>query len=870
MAHQDALRRFRRNASAKWGLGVVIAIVLFALLGPLVTSQDPNLSDFSLIRAPGGAPPAATSAHWLGTDPLLRDMLARLAHGTRLSLFIATLATLLSIAVGAAVGVVAGFVAAGPLRAVDTVLMRLVDVLLAFPFLLLVTAVGVAVGRTDAVSILLVLGLTGWTGTARLVRAKTLGIREQGFVLAARALGAGSSSVIVRHILPNVAPILIVLGTTSIAQMVLAEAVLGYLTMGVPPPNASLGRMLHEAEPYLVTRPLLVVLPGFVILLLVLSFTRLGEGVRDALDPRAARPPARAFPLDFALAVALVVLAWAAKPEGVRPPIGHVPVVERPTRGGTLRLATYVGVRTLDPALAYDEAATAIEELVFSRLVTWAPDGSIVPDLASAITVSPDGTTYEFELRRGVRFHDGARLYAADVKRSIERTLAPSTPCPAANSYRMIAGYDAFRGGSSPGLSGVRVLGDHRLAVQLVAPDATFLPVMTLAFAAPVCASMGTQVDTRSHATPCGTGPFRVERSDPEAGIRLVRHEGYHLPDRPYLDAIEWTTNVRPTSQRYKFEAGELDYLRELSGTDGALFRADPAWSGLGRWTTKRAVNAIFMNTEMAPFDRRAMRRAVAYAIDPSALERVRPDVRENDRVLPDSIPGPPRTERLRRHDLAAALGEMARAGYPFDPATGRGGYPHEIDYLTLPDTFEQQSAEVYQQQLARIGVRIRLRLVNFATYLAEASRRRTTPMGWCGWGADFPDPANFFEPNLSSEAIADEGSQNYAFFSSARLDQVLRSAHAESDHARRMALYQEAEGIVHDEAPWAPTYVTQVFELWQPYLRGTSPSGAVGPPLRDVWLDRGGGRARLERARLGFGPTPASIAFAPFGGTRR
>jgi ABC-type transport system substrate-binding protein len=283
---------------------------------------------------------------------------------------------------------------------------------------------------------------------------------------------------------------------------------------------------------------------------------------------------------------------------------------------------------------------------------------------------------------------------------------------------------------------------------------------------------------------------------------------------------------------------------------------------------TKKAINAIFMNTEVPPFDSRAMRRAVALAVDPSVLEHVRPELEENDRVLPASIPGPERRERMRRHDESAALAAMAEAGYPYDPATGRGGYPKAIDYLTLPDTFEQASAEVYQQQLARVGIRIRLRLVSYATYLAEVSRRRTTPMGWCGWAADFPDPANFFEPNLSSAAIADEGSQNAAFFSSPALDAILARAHGERDRAARMRLYEQAERIVRDEAPWAPTYATRAFELWQPYVRGYSPHPILPAHVRDVWLDRGA-RAREPAARLGLGRVPASIAFAPFGGAR-
>jgi ABC-type transport system substrate-binding protein len=192
----------------------------------------------------------------------------------------------------------------------------------------------------------------------------------------------------------------------------------------------------------------------------------------------------------------------------------------------------------------------------------------------------------------------------------------------------------------------------------------------------------------------------------------------------------------------------------------------------------------------------------------------------------------------MRRHDPARALEEMAAAGYPFDPRTGRGGYPGVLDYVTVPDSLDQGAAEVFQQQLARVGIRVRLRLVSYPTYLAEVSRRRTAAMGWVGWGADFPDPSSVFEPTLSSKAIQDEGSQNYAFFSDRGFDEALAAARAEQDRGRRFAHYARAEAIVRDLAPWVPTYTSRVFELWHPYLRGYDRYAVISPRFNDVWLD--------------------------------
>jgi ABC-type transport system substrate-binding protein len=385
---------------------------------------------------------------------------------------------------------------------------------------------------------------------------------------------------------------------------------------------------------------------------------------------------------------------------------------------------------------------------------------------------------------------------------------------------------------------------------------------LTRAFAAPVCPSSSTFVDPSRPVEPCGAGPFRLASWEGDGTIRLIRHDSYFEPGKPYLDGIVWSTNERPLAQRYKFEDGALDYLRDTSSSDAALFRADPHWSGRLRRSPAHATNAIFMNTEMPPFDLRGVRRAVAMAIDPSVLEQVRAEVKATDRVLPEGIPGPDRKVPMRRHDLRAALAEMERAGFAFDPATGRGGYPRPIDYIAPSDTFEQQAAEVYQQQLSRIGIRIRLRLLSYATYQAEVSRRRTSPMGWAGWKADFPDPSNFFEPTLASSAIADEGSQNYAFFKSQELDEVLDRAHAEPDRQARMRLYARAEEIVRDEAPWAPTYEPQMIELWQPYVRGYEPHPVLPQRFNDVWLDPSAHVARVD-------PLGPSSLLAPASGAR-
>ncbi|HHH30358.1 MAG TPA: ABC transporter substrate-binding protein, partial [Polyangiaceae bacterium] len=515
------------------------------------------------------------------------------------------------------------------------------------------------------------------------------------------------------------------------------------------------------------------------------------------------------------------------------------PPSSAPRRGGTLRVATAVAVHTLDPALAYDEASRAIGDLAYATLITWDASGRLVPDLAERIVIANDGLELRIHLRSGLAFHDGTPLGAADVKRSLERTLHPKTPCPAAHLYAGIEGFDDFAKAPDGGLAGVATIDATTVAIRLEEPDASFPSLLALGFAAPVCASAGPVADPRAPNPPCGAGPFSIHAFERGERVTLKRFEGYRgaAATGPFLGTIVWTLDMPARIQRYRFERGELDVLTELSGIDAFRYARDPSWAPHRHWVARPITHSIFLNTAMPPFDDVHLRRAVSYAVDPTVLEKVRADVTARSRLVPPSLPAYEPRRAMRRHDLAAALDEMALAGHPYDPATGRGGYPEPIDYLTIPDTFEQAAAEVFQQQLARIGLRIRLRLVSWATLLATMSKPGEAAMGWRGWAADYPDPAAFFEPLLTSSAITDEGTQNVSFFRSPELDEVVRRAHRELDYAERMRLYERAEEIVRDEAPLVPVYGNRSLQLTRPAVRGYVPHPVIALRLRDVWL---------------------------------
>lgn len=282
------LQRFLRNRAACVGGALVASLGAVALIGPWLVSADPNVSDFVHGQAALGMPAGPSSHHWLGTDTLCRDILSRVVFGARISLVTALLATALAIAIGTLVGLVAGSTYDTRLRWLDELLMRVVDAGLSFPYLLLVMALGAALDRTDLTSMVIVLGATGWLGTSRVVRAKAIQIRQLDFVVAARALGQRPVVIMFRHVLPNITGPIVVTTSASVATMILAEAVLSYLQVGVQPPTATWGRMLREGQSFFTADPRLVVVPALAILLAVLGFNLLGEGLRDALDPQGS------------------------------------------------------------------------------------------------------------------------------------------------------------------------------------------------------------------------------------------------------------------------------------------------------------------------------------------------------------------------------------------------------------------------------------------------------------------------------------------------------------------------------------------------------------------------------------------------------
>jgi len=270
-------RRFSRDRWALIGLGIVTSLTLLALAAPWITPADPLRGSLvNSLRAP-------SREFWLGTDVQGRDLLARLLFGARLSLAVGLVSQTVASLIGIALGLVAGYYG----RWVDGALMRLADVTLAFPSLLLLIAIAAAVNPSLPV-VFVVIGLVGWAGMARLVRGEVLTLRVREYVQAARALGASDTRIVWRHLLPGVMAPVIVAATLGVGGAIMAEAALSFVGLGARPPTPSWGAMVADGRDLLRVAPWVSLMPGLAIGLTVLGVNLVGDGLRDALEVRPA------------------------------------------------------------------------------------------------------------------------------------------------------------------------------------------------------------------------------------------------------------------------------------------------------------------------------------------------------------------------------------------------------------------------------------------------------------------------------------------------------------------------------------------------------------------------------------------------------
>jgi peptide/nickel transport system permease protein len=270
-------KKYRRNKLAVLGLCYIVLLTFIALTAGIIAPFPPDKQDISF----EGIPQPPSGIHLFGTDNYGRDLFSRALYGTRISLLVGVLAVAIYIALGMILGALSGYYGGW----VDGLVMRIVDIMLSIPTFFFILAIQVLL-TPSVYNVIIVIGLTGWAAPTRLMRGQILSIKEMAYVEAARAYGASDGRIIFRHIIPNSLAPLIVMATLGVAGAILTESVLSFLGLGVQEPHASWGNMLMRAQEYLSTAPWMALYPGLLIMTTVLAFNFLGEGLRDAIDPK--------------------------------------------------------------------------------------------------------------------------------------------------------------------------------------------------------------------------------------------------------------------------------------------------------------------------------------------------------------------------------------------------------------------------------------------------------------------------------------------------------------------------------------------------------------------------------------------------------
>lgn len=553
-----------------------------------------------------------------------------------------------------------------------------------------------------------------------------------------------------------------------------------------------------------------------------------------------------------ALLGALIFAASHVPPEPTHPRSTGAGAASR-QNGGTL--VTYVGdnIRTLDPQIAYDQVSLVGVRLAFDGLLDYDRDGNFIPKLTTALpTVSDDGRRFRFELKHGVRFHDGSELTADDVRWSMERLLSPELGSPGVPFYLAIVGASEFNEGRARRIEGIVVVDRYTIDFTLNVPDQTFLNAMAMTFAYPMKASSVRRWGNRIGSHPMGTGPFVLQSWERGVELTFLQHTRYH-EQYPRPSRITLLENLDANLATARFRNGDVDVVHHLSRMDRRKFRRSRAWAPYREELPDVSVSGLTMNCELAPFDNVHVRRAVSYAIDRDGWSRISNGARRaTGQALPPQLPGYDAELPARQHfDLDAAHREMALAGHPH-------GIDEPIHLVVVGDADSARSTvELLQQDLGRIGLRIEGRPMSFAQYLEETGTRGHTQAFMSGWNMDFPDPSNFLDILFHSHSIHDTNSENRSFYRNAELDAILDRARAETNRVARIALYREANEIVARDVPWAFTSNPVSMEVWQPYVRGYRPHPIWTWDYREAWLDLPkrafrAAIARLNPARIG------------------
>lgn len=489
-------------------------------------------------------------------------------------------------------------------------------------------------------------------------------------------------------------------------------------------------------------------------------------------------------------------------------------------QGGAITITYKDDVATLDPAIGYDWQNWSMIKSLFDGLMDYEPGTTkLRPELAESYEISPDGKTFTFKLRKGVKFHNGREMTADDVKYSLDRVTNPKTQSPGAGFFASINGYDDVAGGKSESLAGVTVVDPSTVKIELSRPDATFLHVMAINFSHVVPNEEVEKYGADFGKHPVGTGAYKM--AEWTLGQRLVfeRNADYWHKGLPYIDKITFEIGQEPIVALLRLQNGEVDVPGD--GIPPAKFQevmADPAQKARVVEGGQLQTGYVTMNTQMAPFDNVKVRQAVNMAINKDRIVKL-----INNRAVPANQPLPPSMPGY----------DKAFTGYAFDvdkakALLGEAGHPDgfETELFVMNTDPNPRIAQAIQQDLSAIGIKASIQSLAQANVIAAGGEKNGAPMIWSGgmaWIADFPDPSNFYGPILGCGGAV-QGGWNWAWYCNKDLDEKAAAADSIVDPAKaeeRAKLWSDIYAKIMADAPWAPVFNEQRFTMKSPRMGG-------------------------------------------------
>ncbi len=477
---------------------------------------------------------------------------------------------------------------------------------------------------------------------------------------------------------------------------------------------------------------------------------------------------------------------------------------DAPKQGGDIVVTYKDDITTLDPAIGYDWVNWSMIKSLYSRLMDYKPGTpELEPSLAESFTISPDGLTYTFKLRKGVKFSNGREVVASDVKYSIERAVNPKTQGPGAGFFGAIQGYEDVSGGKAETLSGIETPDAGTVVFKLSRPDATFLHVLAINFASVVPKEAVDAAGGDFGKKPVGSGTFVLKDWTIGQKLTFERNKDYYVKDMPHIDGFTVEVSQEPLVALLRLQKGEVDiagdgippakYLEVKNSADGAKMIVDGEQLNTGYVT---------LNTKIKPFDNVKVRQAVNMAINKERVTRIlNGRATPANQPLPPLMPGYDKSFKGYAYDVAKAKALLAEAGFP-------NGF-ETVLYSTNTDP-QPRIAQAIQQDLAAVGIKAEVRALAQANVISAGGTEGEAPMIWSGgmaWIADFPDPSNFYGPILGC-AGAVPGGWNWSWYCNKDLDARAIAADSMSDPAKgaeRTAAWGKVFTDIMADAPWVP-----------------------------------------------------------------